>query len=86
MHQVFSDMQTELPTVSIGSDWKQALPIVIVTLIIALIGGGIIHGLTRNRSCLLRIITVVVFTLLVVVGLLSALVVAYDLFDGGMLW
>lgn len=86
MHQVLSDMQPELPTVPIGTDWKQALPIVIVTLIVALVGGGIIHGLGRNRSCLLRIITVVVFTLLVAAGLVLAWWIAYRPFDGGMLW
>ena len=85
MPHVLSAIQTELPVVPVGTDWKQALPIVIVTLIVGVVGGGIIHGLTRNRSCLLRLVAVVVFTLLVVAGLLSALVVAYDLFDGGML-
>src|SRR5699024_7898490 len=49
MHQVLSDMQPELPAVPVGTDWKQALLIVMVTLIVALVGGGIIHGLTRNR-------------------------------------
>lgn len=85
MQQVLSAIQTELPTVPVGTDWKQALLIVMVTLIIALVGGGIIHGLTRNRSCLLRIIAVVVFTLLVAAGLVLAWWIAYRPFDGGML-
>lgn len=86
MQQVVSAIQTELPAVPIGTDWKQALPIVIVTLIVGVVGGGIIHGLGRNRSCLLRIITVVVFTLLVAAGLVLAWWIAYKPFDGGMLW
>lgn len=80
-----SGIHTDIPSVPIGENPADALPIIIVTLLVALIGGGIIHGLSRNRSCLLRIVAVVVFTLLVVSGLLIALVIAYDLFDGGML-
>lgn len=78
MHHVVSGIQTELPSVPIGTDSTQAVPIVVVTLLVALVGGGIMHGLSRKRSCLLRIIAVVVFTVVVVTGLLIALWVAYD--------
>lgn len=79
------DIFADIPAVSPADNPTDALPIVIVTLVIALIGGGIIHGLSRNRSCLARIVAVVIFTLLVVAGLLIALVIAYDFLDGGIL-
>lgn len=81
MHHV-SGIQTEIPSVPMGDGSAQALPIVIITLIVALVGGAIIYALGRKRSCLLRLIAVVVFTLFVAAGLLLSLWIAYNPTNG----
>lgn len=68
---------SEIPSVPLGEGSVDAVPIVVITLIVALLGGAIIYGLGRNKMLLLRLIAVIVFTLLVGAGLVLSLWIAY---------
>ena len=75
---------SEIPSVPLGEGSVDAVPIVVITLIVALFGGAVIYGLGRNRMFLLRLVAVIVFTLLVGAGLVLSLWIAYRPTNGWM--
>lgn len=78
MQHLLAATHSDLPSLPVGEGSVEALPVVIITFIVALLGGAIIYALGRNRSCLLRLIAVVTFTCLVAAGLVLSLWIAYD--------
>lgn len=73
-------LATSLPDMTNGTA-KHALaaaaPLLIVTLVVAVAGGGIIYTLGRQRRHIARIIATVLFTGLVATGLIIAIFCLY---------
>lgn len=84
MRHLSATAQVDLPSLPLGDSAVEALPIVVITFIVALLGGATIYALGRKGRCLLRLIAVVVFTFLVAAGLVLSLWIAYDLSRWGL--